>query len=362
MVKKTLGYVELEWVCPQCESRNRGTDKKCANCGAAQPDDVEFHQAAQEALITDEAEITAAKASPDIHCGYCGTRNPSTAKTCRQCGGDLTAGAARKSGRVVGAHRQEPAGEALCPHCGASNPATALECSQCGGTMRPVAAAPPAKPAAAQPQRKLSSIAILGIAALVLIGLGICAAIIFSLSPGDSLNATVQSVSWERSVVFEALQDVTREAWQDEIPGGASTGACTEKVRTTQPDPAPRSVEVCGTPYTVDTGTGYGEVVQDCEYEVYDDWCEYTVQDWVVADTLVLTGNDLDPRWPDVGVGSTRREGGRQETFQVVFATEEKTYTHSVSDLETFRQFEIGSRWVLNTNKLGGITSIEPAR
>jgi len=364
MVKKTLGYVELEWVCPQCESRNKGTSKKCTSCGAAQPEDVEFHQAAQEELITEEAEIALAKAGPDIHCPYCGTRNPATAEKCRQCGGDLTEGAARESGRVVGAHRAGPAGEATCPHCGASNPATALECSQCGGAMKPVAPARPSQPArpAAQPKRKIGPLGIIGIAVAVLAVLALCVVIVLSLLPSEQLNGTVQSVSWERSVVVQALRDVTRETWLDDIPEGAPVGACTEKVRSTQDEPAPRSVEVCGTPYTVDTGTGHGEVVQDCVYEVYDDWCEYTVQDWVVVDTLVLTGNDLNPTWPDIGVSSSRREAGREEAFQVVFATEKRTYTHSVSDLDAFRKFEIGSRWVLQTNKLGGITSIEPAK
>jgi ribosomal protein L40E len=361
MVKKTVGYVELEWVCPNCESRNRGTRKVCTSCGAAQPDDVQFVQAAEEKLIADEAELARAKAAPDIHCGYCGTRNPSTAEKCSQCGGDLTEGAAREAGKVVGAHRDQPAGEALCPHCGAPNPATALECSQCGGTMH-APADPRPRPAPAQPKRKMGLAGILGIGAAVLVALALCVVVILSLLPSEELTGTVQSTSWERSVQVEALQDVTREAWQDEIPAGAPVGDCTEKVHHTQPDPAPRSVEVCGTAYTVDTGTGHGEVVQDCEYQVYDDWCEYTVKDWIVVDRLVLNGNDLDPRWPDVGAGTERREGEREEVFTVVFATEDKTFTHTLSDVDRFRQYQIGSRWVLHTNKLGGITSIEPAQ
>jgi ribosomal protein L40E len=364
MVKKTVGYVELEWVCPNCESRNRGTRKVCTSCGAAQPDDVEFIQAAEEKLISDEAEIASAKAAPDIHCGYCGTRNPSTAEKCKQCGGDLTEGAARESGRVMGAHRAGPAGEALCPQCGAPNPATALECSQCGGTMHgatPARPAPRPKPAAAQPKRKIGLAGIIGIGAVVLIALTFCVLIILSLLPSDELNGTVQSASWERSVQVEELRDVTREAWQDEIPAGATPGACTDKVHHTQPDPAPRAVEVCGTPYTVDTGTGHGEVVQDCEYQVYDDWCEYTTKDWIVVDTLVLSGSDLAPRWPDVGASTDRREGEREAVYHVVLVTEDKTFTHTLSDVDRFRQFAIGSRWVVQTNKLGGIQSIEPA-
>jgi ribosomal protein L40E len=364
MVKKSLGYVELEWVCPQCDSRNKGTDKKCVNCGAAQPEDVQFHQAAEEKLITDEAKIARAKAGADIHCPYCGTRNLATAEKCVQCGGDLTGGTVRDSGRVLGAHRARPAGEATCPHCGASNPATALECSQCGGAMQPVASRRPAartRRAAAQSKRKISPMAIVGIAIAALIAIAFCVVIVLSLLPSDEITGTVRSASWERSIVVEGLQDVTREAWQDDIPAGAPVGACTEKVHHTQPDPAPGSVEVCGTPYTVDTGTGMGEVVQDCEYQVYGDWCEYTAKDWVVVDTLVLSGSDMNPVWPDIGAGTSRREGERDETYRVVFATEDKTYTRAFTDVNRWREYTIGSRWILQLNKLGGIQSIEPA-
>jgi len=361
VVKKSLGYVELEWVCPQCDSRNKGTDEKCVNCGAAQPEDVKFTQAAQETLITDEAQIAQAKAGPDIHCPYCGTRNLATAAKCVQCGGDLTGGEVREAGRVVGAHSTAPVKEATCPHCGASNPATALKCSQCGGAMRPAAPSPSRRRQTTTEKPKMGPMAIIGIAIAALVLVGICVVIILSMTPSEALTGTVQSVSWERAISVEALQDVTREAWQDEIPAGSPVGACTEKVRYTQPDPAPRSVEVCGTPYTVDTGTGMGEVVQDCEYQVYDDWCQYTAREWVVVDTLVLNGSDMNPAWPDIVAGSDRREGGRQATYGVVFATEDKTYTRTFSDEAQWRQYPIGSRWILQLNKLGGIQSIEPA-
>jgi len=363
MVKKSLGYVELEWVCPQCDSRNKGTSKKCASCGAAQPEDVEFHQAAQETLIADEAKIARAKAGPDIHCPYCGTRNLAIAEKCVQCGGDLTGGMARESGQVVGAHRTEPVEEATCPHCGASNPATALKCSQCGGAMKPAPARQPAartRRAAAQPKSKINPMAIVGIAVVALILIAFCVVIVLSMLPSGEITGTVQSVSWERSIVVEGLQDVTREAWRDEIPAGAPVGACTEKVHHTQPDPAPRSVEVCGTPYTVDTGTGMGEVVQDCEYQVYDDWCQYTAREWAVVETAVQGGSEFNPTWPDVSLGTDRRERSREETYKVVFATEDKTYTRAFTDVNRWRQYPIGSRWILQLNKLGGIQSIEP--
>lgn len=129
MPKETLGYVKLEWTCPNCGHRNPGPQQVCTQCGAPQPKDVEFEQAAQEKLLTDQKEIEAAKAGPDIHCAYCGTRNPAGAKTCRRCGADLSEGAARATGRVIGAFRAEPVPDVTCPSCGTKNPAFRRRCS-----------------------------------------------------------------------------------------------------------------------------------------------------------------------------------------------------------------------------------------
>ena len=64
MAKKSLGYTELEWTCPFCGTRNPGTAKKCTSCHAPQPTDVQFEQAAEDKLITDEDKIARAKAGP----------------------------------------------------------------------------------------------------------------------------------------------------------------------------------------------------------------------------------------------------------------------------------------------------------
>jgi hypothetical protein len=103
-------------------------------------------------------------------------------------------------------------------------------------------------------------------------------------------------------------------------------------------------------------------VVQDCQYEVYADWCQYTVQEWRAVDVVTLSGSDLDPRWPDARLAANQREGEREEVYKVVFVAEDRTYTHAVGDVEDLRQYQVGSRWALTVNKLGGIRSIKPAR
>ncbi len=361
MTKKSVGYVKLEWTCPNCGTRNPGPQKTCTGCGYPQPDDVEFEQAASEELIKDQAEIEKAEKGPDIHCFYCGARNPADAKTCSQCGGDLTQGSKRKAGKVLGAHKKGPAGTITCKSCGAEVPANAPKCPNCGASLAEPKAKP--KPATAQsaPAKPLNKFVIFGILALVLASMACCGFFLFSTK---DLSGTVAGVAWERSVAIEAFGPVKHEDWQENIPAGANTGVCTPKVHHTQDSPpADRSSakEICGTPYTVDKGSGYGEVVQDCRYEVYKDWCSYTVDEWQVVDRVKLQGQDLNPQWPgNLSLNNNRREGTRSEEYEIIFDADGERYTYTTGNFNLFQQAKPGSRWILTVNKLGGVTGIEP--
>ena len=123
--RRTVGYIENEWVCPNCQTRNKGSVKTCVNCGAPQPENVQFELPAEQKLVTDKDSINAAGAGADIHCPFCGTRNPATAKTCSQCGGDLTEGKAREAGRVMQAPPSPQPKIIKCDNCGVENPASA---------------------------------------------------------------------------------------------------------------------------------------------------------------------------------------------------------------------------------------------
>lgn len=359
MVRKTVGYVELEWKCPNCGTMNPGPQKFCSACGTQQPKKVEFQQQAEEKLIADEAEIAKAKAGPDIHCAFCGARNPATAEKCTQCGADLASASARESGQVLGALRDQPAVPVKCPQCGAENPATAARCSSCNASLKRPEPQPKVAAQAAKPAAKISPALIVVGALVLLVACVGCVLVVMSMIPREAVTGTVSGVAWERTIEIEELGDVTKSAWKDDVPSDARLGSCSPKVHHTQDDPAPGAKEVCGTAYTVDTGTGHGEVVQDCKYEVYEDWCSYTVKEWRRVDTLSRSGTDFNPQWPAVNLRSDQREGNRGETYQVFFNTEKKDYTYTTSDENQFQQCQIGSKWKLEINILGGIKSIE---
>jgi predicted amidophosphoribosyltransferase len=358
MSQDELGYVELEWTCPNCQSRNPGSVRLCANCGSPQPDKVEFHAPERQQLVQDAQKLEDAKAGADIHCPYCGARNKASAETCAQCGGDLKTGLRRESGRVVGAFVDAPAALKPCPRCGNPNPDSAQNCSSCGAPLNaPLQPTPVAAPTPTKPNRLLLIISgVVGV--LILCSCVVLAGSYFRTSSSD---ASVQNASWSRSVAVQALQPVDKEAFRDQIPSDAKIGQCKPKEHHTQDQPAPNSQKVCGTPYTVDQGSGYGKVIQDCKYTVYQDYCSYTVQAWLDINSARLQGSDAAPRWPEPTLQTGQRLGGRQETYTILFKTSDKTYEYTTGDAALFQQARPGSRWKLNINSFGQVMSVEPA-
>lgn len=371
MSRETLGYVELEWTCPKCGSRNPGPQKTCGSCGAPQPDDVQFEQVQGKELVKDEVVEKQVKAGADIHCAFCGARNPASASVCSQCGADLKEGTHREKGRVVGAYKEGPVKKVACSNCGAENLETDLKCSVCGATLtRPEAPVQAAKPTAAPPPQKAASPGrpnwmVFGIVGLLVL-LCICsvASFAFLSSPRESQNAIVQEASWRTSIAVEALQPVTYQTWQDEIPLDAQIGRCQDKVHHVQDqEPAgSKSNKVCGTPYVLDTGTGQGQVVQDCQYEVLLPYCDYTVKEWQQVDMVTQSGAGFSPTWPEPSLRAEQRLGEQSEEYIVVFETSDGQYTYRVNNFGDYQQFQLGSEWMLNLNAFDQIVSVEPAR
>lgn len=355
MAKKTVGYIELHWECPNCATINPGGEKVCRGCGAPQPENVEFFQPTQQQLIEDEERLKQIKAGPDIHCGYCGARNPGNAVKCVQCGGDLSEGKKREAGKVLGAFQAGEARQIPCPNCGAQNPETASRCSQCGGSlsrqpeqMHPAAPIPAGKP-------KRGGLLILG-----LLLVGVCAAIYFIFLRTTALTGTVTGVEWERSYVVLGLVPVEHEDWYDQIPADGEIVSCTEEKRSETDQPTDGAVEVCGTPYSVDTGTGAAEVVQDCIYEIYDDYCTYTQVEWGAVDTVTTSGSDFNVYWPDPALGQDERLGEGSESYTIIFSADGDTYRFPTDDYNLFQSVEIGSKWELEVNSIGGVQAINP--
>ncbi|MBI5962647.1 MAG: zinc ribbon domain-containing protein [Chloroflexi bacterium] len=353
--KESKGFVQLEWICPNCDGRNPGPVKTCQNCGAPQPENVQFHRAADEKLIRDEKSVAAAKAGADIHCGFCGTRNPATAAACSQCGADLKEGKARAAGQVLQAAPAAPK-VVTCTNCGAENPGSERMCAQCGSPLPRAAASvqPPVTPRPAQtqtpamkvntPQKKTNWLLFGGIGALLLICC-IAAVLMFAI-PSKTLTGMVTDVQWQTSVPVQEIQAVNHSNESGNPPSDAYNVSCHDE-----------SQEVCEDK-TIDKGNGYAEVVRECHTESTQ-YCNYTVDEWNTIQTYTLDGNDLYPVYESPNVSSDQRLGSSSETFHVFLSTDDGQITYEPSSTIEFQQFEIGSQWTIKLNAVGGVVSVE---
>ena len=328
MARKVLGYIELVWTCDSCSTQNPGAIRSCTACGAPQPVGVKFERVdpATFNFIKDEALIRMAKSGPDKHCPYCGTRNLAEAQICVECGGDLTVGSTSR-----------PAGAALEEE---SNPTIATP----QATVR-------------KPLPKLALIVI----ALVLLSCCIFGAMYFSrVNQTDQLDATVSQAYWQRQVAVEAYQMVRASDWDTDIPSNAETYDCQLRYRYDSDTPKQNSEEVCGTPYTIDTGTGVGEVVQDCTYKVYEKYCSYDTMEWVVINTLEDDGYGTNAIWPSKNLSTDQRFGNSTERYTITFTTSSDDFQYTTTDYSLFQQAVPGSDWVIEVNGNGVVTAISP--
>jgi hypothetical protein len=339
-------FVELEWVCPNCDSRNKGSKKTCENCGAPQPDNVKFQRAADEKVVTDKKSLDAAKAGADIHCGFCGTRNPGNAVTCSQCGGDLKEGKARQAGQVL--QESPPVPKATpCANCGAENNASARMCKECGAPIKQATT-----PAPMQTQVKLSNSPKKKVNGWIFAAIGafflICcvAAVLLFVIPSKAVQGTVTNLQWQTSVPVQEIQAVNYSNESGSAPSDAYNVSC----RT-------ESQEVCEEK-TVDQGNGFAEVVQECSTES-EEYCDYTVDEWTTIQTYTLDGNDNFPVYENPNLASDQRLGTATETLTVVFSTPDGQKNYSTDSVSEFQQFGIGSEWTLKMNAMGGVMSVE---
>ena len=355
MTEKELGYVELEWTCKHCGTINPGMKRVCTNCGAPIAQDDKFELPDQQELITDKEKLEEAKKGPAIQCPYCNVLNPAGTKLCIQCGGDIEAGLARQAGEVLGAYETAPVPDKPCPFCNQPVKANAQRCPNCGGNLlesTQLAATP-----AAVSKKNTILLIIGGIALGVLCLASVIAFIVMSNRTND-VTASVSGMQWQLSIDILEKQPVQKSAWNEDVPAQAQDVACQDEYKETSDIPAPNSTEVCGTPYTIDVGSGAGKVVQDCEYRIYASKCNFTILDWIVVNTAVAQGRDNSPQWPLPNFLAGQQEGNRHEAYQVTFDADGQTYSYTPVDIAEFSQYDIGSQWILGINTFGDIKDI----
>jgi hypothetical protein len=354
MTQESLGFIQLIWDCSHCGSANPGPFRFCSGCGAPMPAGTQFRKAAQDIFIKDMNEIQKAKAGADRYCGFCGGRNPAAVDTCQACGGDLDPTHVQPSGQVMGALQTEAALDVACPACGRDNPATNLKCAGCGRSLpgQAVTTTPSLDDASAK-KRPYAAAAVLG---LVLIAVMACVYLLF-LRTSD-LTGTVSGREWQAQIGILEYVPRNAENWRDQLPEDAEVTMCSEKVRHESGEPVSGADKVCGTPYSKDLGNGYAEVVQDCVFQIKDDWCQYKRYNWEEVSRVESSGANLPVIWPELQLTEGQKEGESRLNYRVFFDASGKRYVYGVDEEDTWLTFSTGSQWTLSVNALGGVVSV----
>ena len=347
--RQSKGFIKTEWICPSCNSRNPGPEKTCENCGAPQPENVQFYLPAEAKIIQDENAAKAAKAGADIHCGFCGTRNPGTATVCSQCGGDLKEGKARQAGREM--KREAATTDVKCTNCGEVNPSTRRMCAKCGAPLPRAGAAAaetqskvePGAPVSPASQKKFPWLIIGGVVACLAI---ICIGAYMLFAPSKTVTATVREVYWQTSVPVQEVQAVSYSNEQGSPPSGAYDVSCHDETR-----------QVCEQK-TIDQGNGYAEVVEECHDESTQ-YCSYTLDEWTTIQTYTLDGYDFSPLYSQPNLSSGQQLGEETLEMTVYFVADGTEYLYKPDSTEEFQYYSQGSSWTLHLNALGRVVSVE---
>jgi peptide methionine sulfoxide reductase MsrB len=403
---------EGAWDCVYCGRKlNRGSEKFCGGCGVPRGQDVQFYLPEDARLVTDEAELSRAKAGPDWKCEYCGGDNQSDKDICSGCGAPREGAPARKviefrdgmdkqgrkveytliaskSGFIVEAMGQrfegatsDEAFKKFFSHLRESE----KKASEKGPEVSPGPA--PQKP----PEPKKSSLLLKGC------GLG-CAGlfilfILFSLFMAMPRKASgiVSGFHWEASVEQERLNTLTESKWEDEMPRDARflsrsreihhydkvqtgtqtvTKTVTEKVKV-----GTKKVKVG----TRDKGNGYFEDVYEDQpvYEerekkvtvnepvykdvpVYKNKVTYNVDRWQVVETKKASGEDQNASLPQVETGAKARQGKVVEKYVVYFeGKRKKKLTYVAKSRDEWLAFKPGQSYKLKADLYGNVKQIE---
>ena len=360
MAQKSQGYVNLYWKCPHCGAQNIGKQNVCTQCGSPQPENVNFYHLEGSQILEDENEIKRAELGPDIYCPFCGSRNTADTIECIQCGGNIEEGKRRESGQIVGGFQKGQKQTVPCPACGTENAFTRTTCHQCGNGLA-ADRTENQQNAPAQPPKKMGTV---GIVFAVLLAALFCGFAIWGISgllSKEEVSATVENVEWQYTVNIERYGPTKSQDWQSEIPSNASIISCEDQYRYEESDYVEGSVEVCGTPYSVDKGNGYAEVVQDCVYQVYEPYCTFEVMDWAYDTSYTSNGYDLNPSKPSYSLSSDQRISDESVLYRIDFSSDGNYYEYQTENYDEFAACTPGSKWILTTNAFDAVISIEPA-
>ncbi|MBK8020252.1 MAG: zinc ribbon domain-containing protein [Chloroflexi bacterium] len=349
---ENLGTYEMIWDCKYCGTQNlpARTHKFCPNCGAAQdPRSRRFPSDEEKKAVENYV-----KQGVDVICPACATPNAADANFCQQCGSPLE-----------NAQKVETQGEQVRREGDTFKAGEARNVEQVTYEKDLRAAGVLPNPAQAGKSNNLVLYAIIGVVAVVVIGL------LVTIFWRRDASATIAGHEWERSIAIETFAAVPGGTWCDSMPFGAYSISRSTEQRSSRQVPDGEECEV----RRADNGDGTFSERRECytvyrDEPIYDDYCTFMTNQWVYARSVEQTGQSLTdaPRWPLLQLNSgtclgCEREGGRDEAYVIQLQSGDKFYECEVS-YDQWQNASLGSGWNFQVSVVTGrpdCGSLEPA-
>lgn len=335
---------EMLWDCKFCgQKKLLGlTQRFCASCGAPQDPGTRYFPSDDEKVAVGDHPFVGA----DVGCPACGTFMSRAAKCCTNCGGPLGSGkdASVRADEVKAEGQSFARGQKGAPAANLYH----------GGP------APLAPPPAPEKSRMGLYLALFG-AALALVVVGMLS---LKLWKKDGTFEVVGH-RWERTIDVEVYGATRKEAWCDELPGGAKVVA---RKRAERSKEKVKDGEDCQM-RRKDLGDGTFKQVKECtprfkDKPVLDDRCTYEVMTWRAARTLDARGAAISPApaWPAAeglrggSCEGCERAGARRQKYELLLSDGKGEPKVCVLPEDRWRTFEKGRKVEAKVGvALGGI-------
>ena len=315
MTEKTY---EMLWDCGFCGATKLlgKSHRHCPSCGAPQDADARyFPEDDADRVAVEDHEFVGA----DWECGACESPNAAVAEFCSSCG------APRDGNAQVTLQSESP-------------PAPPKEPSEDSESTTPW---------------KLIAVAV----GVVVVGF---LAVFFLWT--EEKGVEVVSHSWERSIEIEEYKTVQDSAWKDQVPRKAYGLKCAQKERSKKKVEDGQECKMV----KQDKGDGTFTEREECttrykEVPVYDQYCRYSIEKWVVTSTPKTQSDDLEPSWPIIQIEECaieargcKRTGARRAVYTVGLADDEGEKHACEYDEDKWSSMAEGSRWTAEFRKVGG--------
>lgn len=342
-----MATYQMLWDCSQCDTKGLlGVDHRfCPTCGAPQDPEARYFPSDDQKVAVEDHVFVGA----DRRCPSCDTANAAIAKHCVACGSPLDKAAEVRKRDTRDAAQQDSAKEARAEHREDKQQQEKARVNAASATVAGATAKRAALlgclPAGALP---------IALAALLAVVLLVCCGLFFWSTP---TQVTATAHRWQRSIDIEDLRAVSESAWDNSVPAGARSVSCQQKQRDTKQIPDGQDCKTV----REDNGDGTFSEKQKCTTRyrtepVYDDWCTFTVDRWIVARTERSSGGLSDPpRWPDASPRGGERLGSRTESYEVSFKDAEGHTDWCAFPEAKWKTIAVGSRFDGSRSVMGSL-------